>query len=105
MAKEQQLQSQTIRHLRERYPSAVILKTDNAGTQGFPDWTMLYGGQYAIFDFKASQDAVHQPNQDYYIHQSAKYGAFAMFVCPENVDEFLEGLDEFFLNTRRRIER
>jgi hypothetical protein len=49
---------------------------------------------------KRSANAKHRPNQDYYVDQCNQM-SFSRFVYPENKDEVLEDLTEFF-NAERR---
>lgn len=77
-----------------RYPGCYMFEM-KGGDQGIPDTLVLYGELWALLEFKESEDAKHQPNQDYYISKFDEMG-FASFAYPENFDEVLRCLDRWF---------
>lgn len=91
---ERNYQAGLIKKLRKLHPTWIIIKNDANYLQGFPDWTVFANGRYAIFDVKRSEDAPHQPNQDWYIDNANLSGAFGMFVYPENEEEFLDAIQQ-----------
>jgi hypothetical protein len=66
-----------------------------AGAQGIPDTLIIFGERWALLEFKESKNAKKRPNQEYYIEKFDSMG-FARFVYPENVDEVLNDLEEWF---------
>lgn len=92
MPLERNYQRNLIQKLRKLHPDWIIFKNDANYLQGIPDWTVLANGTYALFDVKKSKDAVHQPNQDWYINNANETGGFGMFVYPENEEEFLDAI-------------
>lgn len=96
MAKlESKFQKDLMDEIRDLYPGCTILKNDPNYIQGFPDWTIFYEDKWAILEAKRSEDAPHQPNQDYYVEKHNRM-SFARFVYPENKDEVLRDLHQHF---------
>ena len=84
--------------LSELLPGCVILKNDPNMKQGIPDITILYHGNYAVLEVKKSKNATHRPNQDWYIEKFRDhFGVYANFVYPENLEEVMDDLEEYFL--------
>ena len=101
MAKlESKFQKELIDEIKERYPGCVALKNDSSYIQGFPDWTILYNGKWAVLEVKKEQGAHKQPNQEFYVDKLDKM-SFSRFIFPENKDEVLEELDTLFKRKRR----
>lgn len=92
---ERDYQPIVIKKLRELFPGCVILKNDTDYIQGFPDLTILYWGQWAVLEVKASADSDEQPNQRFYVEELNKM-SFAAFIYPENEEEVLSGLQQTF---------
>ena len=88
---EKDFQREMIRDLKERFPGALIYK--NETRQGFPDLTILYGNRWALLECKRSEDASHQPNQDYYV-ELANGMSYSSFVYPENKGDVLNALEQ-----------
>lgn len=78
------------------FPDCIVKRNEPWDHQGFPDLTIFKGRKYAHLEFKRSADAVHQPNQDYYIDLFNKMGAYAAFIYPENKEEIIEELKDYF---------
>ena len=95
MKRESQFQSDLIKELKRRYPGCVILKNDPLYLQGFPDLTVFYGDKWAVLECKRTEKESHQPNQDYYVEHLNDM-SFSAFIFPENKDEILCELDEWF---------
>lgn len=93
--RENKYQSELIKKISARYPDSMILKNDPNYIQGVPDLLVLYNELWAMFEVKASRTASHRPNQEYYIAKLNHMG-FARFVYPENEEEVLRDLDEYF---------
>ena len=95
---ESKFQSDLIEELKDLFPGALIFK--NETKQGFPDLTVLYKKHWALLECKKSEDASHQPNQDYYVDY-ANSMSFSRFIYPENKQEVLDELQQAF-RTRRK---
>lgn len=93
--RENKYQSDLIKKIFTLYPQSMILKNDPNYIQGVPDLIVLYNDLWAMFEVKASRKASHRPNQEYYIAKLNHMG-FARFVYPENEEEVLRDLDEYF---------
>lgn len=92
---EREFQAWLIKELKRRFPNCIVLKTDPTYIQGLPDLLILYKNTWAALEVKKSENAHHQPNQEYYISKMGEM-AFAAFVYPENVDEILFALEGYF---------
>ena len=90
-ALESKFQSKLIRQLKEKYPGSVVFKTDPRQIQGFRDLIILHGKHWGALEYKRSEDAKHQPNQDYWVNRLNKM-SFASFIFPKNKEEVLRGL-------------
>lgn len=95
MAKESLFQSKLIKELKDIFPGCVVIKNDPNYKQGFPDITILYGDRWAVLECKREITANHQPNQDYYVEQLNSM-SFSTFIYPENKEEVINELKEFF---------
>lgn len=93
--RENKYQSELIKKITVRYPGTTILKNDPNYIQGIPDLLVLYNELWAMLEVKASRNASHRPNQEYYVAKLNHMG-FARFVYPENEEEVLRDLDEYF---------
>ena len=93
--KENQFQSKLIEDLESRFPGCIILKNDSSYRQGIPDLTIFYQDKWARLEVKKNKNAVHQPNQDYYVDQMNKM-SFSRFIYPENKEEVLHELQQAF---------
>lgn len=89
--RESVYQAHLIKRLKNRFPGCVVMKNDCNYIQGLPDLTILYRGQWAVLEVKASEDAPEQPNQRYYIDMMNDM-SFAAFICPENEEEVMGAL-------------
>lgn len=74
--------------IKEKLPDSIIMKQNNNGLQGSPDLIIVNGPKWVALECKDSEDAVHQPNQDYYISKMNKM-SYASFIFPENKEEVL----------------
>lgn len=96
MAKlERNFQSGLIKEIKRRFPECIVLKTDPNYIQGFPDLLILYGKHWAVLEVKRSENAHHQPNQDYYIKKLDGM-SFGRFIFPKNKEEVLSELERSF---------
>lgn len=91
--KESYFQSNLIKEIKRRFPGCIVMKNDSAHRQGIPDISILYGDRYAVLECKRSEDAPHQPNQDYYVDHINAMGGHAWFIYPENKGVILDELE------------
>ena len=92
---ERDFQAKLIKELRLIFKGCIILKNDPNYIQGFPDLTILYGDRWAVLECKRDKGASRQANQEYYIGKLGGMG-YSRFVYPENKEEVLTELDEWF---------
>lgn len=90
---ESKFQRELVSELEVMFPGSLIYK--NETKQGFPDLTILYKKHWALLECKKSEDADHQPNQDYYVER-ANNMSFSRFIYPENKQEVLNELQQAF---------
>lgn len=89
--RENQFQAQLIKKLKSMFPGSVIMKNDPNYIQGIPDLIILFRHRWAALEVKASEDAKHQPNQEYYVEKMDDM-SFAEFIYPENEEKVLQDL-------------
>lgn len=94
--KESIFQKSIIDEIKERIPGCIILKNDSSYIQGIPDLLILFENQWASLETKASFRSSHRPNQDYYVELMNKM-SFSAFIFPENREDILNELEEYFL--------
>ena len=92
---ENKFQANLIREIKERFDGCVVLKNDANYIQGIPDLSVMHGNKWAMLECKKSAVEKHQPNQDYYIEQCNNM-SFARFIYPENKEDVLDAMEEFF---------
>lgn len=92
---ENKFQSYLIKKIKERLPDSIILKNDPNYKQGIPDLVIFYKDGWACLECKKSSKSSHRPNQDYYVNKMDSM-SFARFISPENCDEILDELVEYF---------
>lgn len=88
MMKESEFEKQLVRELTVKYPGAYVIKNDPNYIQGFPDRLFLFNNFWAAFDTKRNRNSSLQPNQEFYIDRLNRM-SLAMFVYPENKEDFL----------------
>ena len=93
--RESKFQSDLIKELKTRYEGCYVLKNDARYLQGVPDLTILFEDRWATLECKKSKSANVQPNQRRYVEDMNDHG-FSSFIYPENRDEVLAKLDEYF---------
>lgn len=96
---ESKFQSELIRELKDRFPESIVLKNDSSYIQGIPDLTIFYFDRWATLECKKDRRANHQPNQDYYVDLMNRM-SFSAFIYPENKEEVLDELDDYFFMAR-----
>lgn len=90
--KENRFQKEVIDEIKSRMPDAIVLKNDPNYIQGIPDLLILNGPRWGALEVKRGIDAVHQPNQDYYVNRMNDM-SFAAFIFPENKEFILDRLE------------
>lgn len=93
--RENKYQSELIKKITTLFPQSMVLKNDPNYIQGIPDLLVLCDERWAMLEVKASVEASHRPNQEYYI-EKFEYMGFARFVYPENEEEVLRDLNQYF---------
>ena len=94
--RERNFQAKVIQEIQNRIPDCIVLKNDPNYLQGVPDFQISVGPKVAWLEFKKSEDATHQPNQDFYVNKINNQGGFARFIYPENRGEVLNELYKEF---------
>ena len=93
---ESKFQAKLIKKLEKDYGEDNVLKIPGSVRQGIADIEVTCGCKYARLEVKAYEEAEHQPNQDYYINKINEQGAFGRFIFPENEEEVLNDLKDYF---------
>ena len=97
MARSSKLESGFQDRLKEElksiFPGCMIFKMDQV--QGIPDLLVLYKNKWASLENKKSANASRRPNQEDYVELMNKM-SFSRFVFPENKDQVLKELKQFF---------
>lgn len=71
------------------------MKNDANHRQGIPDLLVLFKNKWALLEVKKSANEKPRPNQPYYVAWAQK-NSFGAFIFPENRDEVLEDLSDYF---------
>lgn len=93
--RENKYQSELIKKITTLFPQSMVLKNDPNYIQGVPDLLVLCDERWAMLEVKVSAKASRRPNQEYYI-EKLEYMGFARFVYPENEEEVLRDLNQYF---------
>lgn len=101
--RESKFQSNLKKEIKETFPGCIVTKLDSGDIQGIPDLLVLYENKWATLENKKSEKASHRPNQDYYVGKMNDM-SFSRFVYPENKEEVIKDLKEYFLK-RRKLKR
>ena len=96
---ERDYQAKLIKKLRRLFHDCFILKNDTDYLQGVPDLLILYKGMWAMLEVKPHVNAIHEPNQDYYIDLLDDM-SFGAFIYPENEAVVLRDLQQAFQSGR-----
>lgn len=91
---ESSFQAKLIKDLERLFPGCIVTKIEPY-IQGIPDILVLYRDRWAMLECKKAKNAVHQPNQDYYVDVLNRM-SFAAFIYPENKQEVLNDLSRAF---------
>ena len=95
MALENSYKTDLVKKIERLFPGCMVVHLDPNEIQGIPDLLVLYRDKWAALEGKKSANEPHQPNQDYYVGM-LNYMSFAAFIFPENKDEVLDDLYEYF---------
>ena len=95
--RENEFQPEVIKELYKMFPDCFVMKNDANYRQGFPDLSAFIGPYYILLECKKSRDEPHQPNQDYYVELMDRM-SFASFIYPENKDEVIQDLIDYFMD-------
>ena len=92
---ESKFQANLIKELKSMFTGCIVTKLDSSHIQGIPDLLVLYKNKWASLENKKSVKAKKQPNQEYYVDKMNEM-SFSRFIYPENKDEVLNELYEYF---------
>lgn len=95
MVQERMFQSRLIKRLKDTFDGLIVLKNDANYLQGIPDWILIFGNKWAFLECKKSKNASFRPNQEYYL-EKLNAMSFARAIYPENEDEVITDLANFF---------
>lgn len=93
--KESEFQNSLIKELKKKFVGCIVTKNDPDYIQGIPDLIILFKNKWAALECKRSVKASHRPNQDYWVDKMNEM-SYASFICPENKQEVLNGLEQAF---------
>ena len=92
---ESKFQANLIKEIKEIFPGCIVMKNDSSYIQGIPDLLVLHKNKWASLENKKNAKAKKQPNQEYYVEKMNEM-SFSRFIYPENKDEVLNELHEYF---------
>lgn len=96
MAKlERDFQPTLIKDIEHLFPKCLVMKNDAGYRQGIPDLLILWRDRWALLEVKKSANEPPRPNQPYYVNW-AQENSFGAFIFPENKNEVLRALVEYF---------
>lgn len=93
--RENKFQADLIKEMKKRWDNCIVLKNDPNYIQGVPDLAVFHNDKWAMLECKKGANEHHQPNQDYYVELMDNM-SFARFIFPENKEEVLNAMGEFF---------
>lgn len=93
---EGKFQDKLVSSLEAIFTGCMIQKNDPNYRQGIPDLLILFRDKWALLEVKKSDKEKPRPNQEWYVDW-AKANSFGSFVYPENRDEVIKALYEFFM--------
>ena len=95
MKRESSFQADLKKDLKKRFPDSIVVKSAPLQVQGIPDLLIFCGRRWAALECKRQSRASHRPNQDYYVDKMNQM-SFSRFIYPENKEDVLNELQEFF---------
>lgn len=93
---ENRFKTKLIKELELIFPGCIIHHMNPNETQGIPDLVIFFGNKWAALEGKKSASSPKRPNQDYYVNKMNEM-SFARFIFPENKEEVLNELKNFFI--------
>ena len=94
---ENRFKTNLIKQIKNMFPGCMVMHLDPNEIQGIPDLLILYKDKWAVLEGKDYANATHQPNQDYYVDLMDRM-SFAAFIFPENKEEVLDDLYDYFMH-------
>ena len=91
LMRESEYQQDLKDRIKDLLPGCLVLKNDPNQIQGIPDLLVLYKDKHAFLEVKASKNAKHRPNQDWYVKKYSE-DVYSTFIYPENEEEVLSEL-------------
>lgn len=92
---ESRFKTKLIKEIKELFPGCLVFHLDPNEVQGISDLLILWGPRWAVLEGKKTSKSSKRPNQDYYVDMMNAM-SFAAFICPENKEEVLHGLQQAF---------
>lgn len=92
---ERDYQKKLVKKLKDTFPGCYVIKNDAQLKQGIPDILVLYKDKWVALEVKQSENAHHQPNQDYNVERMNEM-SYAAFIYPENEEKIFSQLEEVF---------
>lgn len=92
---ENEFQAKLIKEIKAMLPDCIVTKNDSSYIQGIPDLLVLHKNKWGSLECKKTANARRQPNQEYYVERMNNM-SFARFIYPENKEEVLRELNEYF---------
>ena len=92
---ESRFKTKLIKEIKQLFPGCLIFHLDPNEVQGISDLLILWGPKWAVLEGKKTSKSSKRPNQEYYVNMMNAM-SFAAFICPENKEEVLYGLQQAF---------
>lgn len=92
---EGRFQDRLVKDLEVIFDGCLIMKNDPNYRQGIPDLLILFKQRWALLEVKKSANEKPRPNQPWYVDY-AQHNSFGAFIFPENRDEVLADLSDYF---------
>lgn len=93
---ERKFQPELKEEIEAMFEGCIVTKLNSGYIQGIPDLLILFENKWATLECKTESSSKRRPNQPYYVDLMNKM-SFSRFVCPENKDEVLGELQDYFL--------
>lgn len=99
---ETDFQAKLKKELKETFPGCVVTKLDSGDIQGIPDLLVLHKKRWATLECKKEEKAPRRPNQEYYVDKM-NHMSFSRVIYPENKNDILDELKNFFSHGRNSL--
>lgn len=96
---ENKFKTNLVSELKKLFPGCIITHLNPNEIQGIPDLIILYRDTWATLEGKKSSSESHRPNQDYYVELMNSM-SFSAFIYPENKEEIILELQQYFERKR-----